>query len=196
MRETSPAKRRFRFRFGILSLLVVMTASAIVLHSLFKGPMAMASANRFFAQTVTDVWQEGKHDIPFPNWQQRIFGVAELTPIDSVRVRDTTQTQRSGYWQRLGAHLKTMPVISLELEEVTLAEEIWSSYRALPKLKYLGFSNCKISNLDLLACDEPPNYMIFWDCGVTLEQAEKLRAAYPETFVIAHNEQMSEYADE
>ena len=187
-----PAKRRFRFRFGILSLLVFLTVSALVLHSLFKRPMAMASANRFFSQTGTEVWQEGKHEILFPPWQQKIFGADNLTPIDSVRVCDTTQTQQARYWQRLRANLKVMPVMYLELEEMTFTGETWSRIGALPKLKYLGFSNCKITSLDLLVCDDPPNYLIFWDCGVTLDQAEKLRAMYPETFLIAHNEQKNE----
>lgn len=176
--------KRFRIRFGLMTMLLAMTLAAIVIGFAIGKPARLAAATKFLQQTKTE-YETAREFERVPKWQNWLFGEENLRPITEVRIYNKTEFT-ADYWARFRAHTKAMPSVHyLRIENVVVNEDTKRAVKILSSLKTFTCSDCnfEISTADLTALVDP-DFIYLENSGFDLEDAIFLRNKFPQTFVV------------
>lgn len=182
--SNAPQSKRIRFRFGLLTMLLVTAIAAITISLAVSKPARLAAATRFLNQTKTE-YETARDAAPVPEWQNFLFGEENLRPITHIRIYKNT-TCAPDYWQRFLTHSRAMSELNyLRVEGVVIDQFTHETVKNLTALKTFTCSDCKFeiptaALTDLVA----PDFIYLDNSGFNLDDAIFLRNKFPQTFVV------------
>lgn len=183
----SPKPRKRMLRFGLLSLFLLLTIAAIAFSFVFGDVSRLAAANTFLEFTNTGAGQSGLKPKSLPAWQLKIYGEEKLRPASSILIYKETKTDGT-YWKQFAKHSASFPEVrSLVINRVQIPVEAGAVIKNFSNLEQLTFTLCEFESIEVLDNLHQAKFVYFDQCQVGLEDVERLRTKFPNTFFVANN---------
>ena len=191
MSETVPnaqKTRRSKFRFGLLSMLILFALASIIPAVFVSQPYRRSAANQFLQYSQTAIGRGGLEQPPPPNWQIQLYGEEALQPVSSIFISNETVASTEAYWTKLARHSKALPEVkSLSITNTRIpknADRILASFRDLEELVC---TRCQFDSILVLEKLHNARIVFLDQCDIRIEDAERLREKLPNTFFIVSN---------
>lgn len=187
--ESQQPRRKRKFRFGLLSLLVLIAIVSVGLSVFISQPYRRAAANTFLDETDTHFLRVGVEAEEVAGWQISLYGEEKLQPVSSLTILKETVSKTQGYMSKLARHSKAIPEVrSLSLKHIEIPDEVGEMLAAFEDLQELCCTRCKFKSIDVLMRLHQPKFVYLDQCeNLELDDVERLRAKYPETFIVVAN---------